>query len=73
MAVSVPRRSPEIVFARRKTEGKCLTRMEIRERKRVIVCSGTSCLKETRKEAWMAMPPEMAVVLFVLSLGYRER
>jgi hypothetical protein len=27
------------------------------------VCSGTSCLKETRKAAWRATPPEMVVVL----------
>ena len=31
------------------------------------VCSGTSCLKETRKPAWMAMPPEMVVRLCLVS------
>jgi ABC-type hemin transport system substrate-binding protein len=27
------------------------------------VCSGTSCLKATRKPAWIEMPPDMVVVL----------
>jgi hypothetical protein len=61
MAVSVPSTMPEIVFARRKMAGKCLTRMRTRPFAMATVCSGTSCLKETRKPAWMAMPPEMVV------------
>lgn len=51
MAVSVPRTMPDMVFARRNMAGKCLTRMRMRPFAMATVCSGTSCLKETRKPA----------------------
>ena len=74
-AVSVPKAAPETVLASRKIAGKCLTRMRTRPRRRDTVCSGTSCLKATRKEAWIAMPPDMAVELWGLcqSCGCRVR
>lgn len=37
------------------------------------VCSGTSCLKETRKPAWMAMPPEMVVRLYLISTAHGKK
>ena len=63
IAVSVPNRRPEMVFAARWTAGKCFTRMRIRPRRMETVCSGTSCLKETRKADWRAMEPEMVACL----------
>jgi hypothetical protein len=63
MAVSVPRRTPESVLARRCTAGKCLTRMRIMPLMMETVCSGTSCLKATRKAACIAMLPDMVAVL----------
>lgn len=66
MAVSVPRITPDIVLVSRKMAGKCLTRMRTRPLAIATVCSGTSCLKETRKPAWIAMPPEMVVWLFTV-------
>lgn len=67
MAVSVPNIMPEMVFAARNMAGKCLTRMRIRPFAIATVCSGTSCLKDTRKPAWMAMPPEIVVWLCDMS------
>jgi hypothetical protein len=63
MAVSVPIKSPDMALRRRKRAGKCLTRMRIMPFRIDTVCSGTSCLKATRKPAWIAMPPEIVAVL----------
>lgn len=63
VAVSVPRRGPESMFASTKRAGKCLIRIRRRELKRLTVCSGTSCLRETRKAALRARRPLIGVGL----------
>ena len=73
MVVSVPKIMPEMVLERRKMAGKCLTRIRTRPFAMATVCSGTSCLKETRKPAWIAMPPEMVVRLQSVSTMSRLR
>ena len=57
VATSVPKTTPDIVFAMRKMAGKCLTLILTRPLIIVTVCSGTSCLKATSKAAWMDMEP----------------
>ena len=61
----MPRMGPLRVFRKRKAAGKCFTRIFRRPLKRVTVCSGTSCLKATKKADWAATPPQMVANLFV--------
>ena len=56
---------PLRVFRKRKAAGKCFTRIFRRPLKRVTVCSGTNCLKATKKADWAATPPQMVANLFV--------
>ena len=56
-AVSVKKTKPDIVFAVRNIAGKCLTRILMIPLRMVTVCSGTSCLKETKKAAWIDIEP----------------
>jgi hypothetical protein len=51
------------MFASTNRAGKCLMRMRRRELKRLTVCSGTSCLRETRKAALRARRPLIGVGL----------
>lgn len=63
VAVSVPKRGPESMLPSTKRAGKCLMRMRRRELKRLTVCSGTSCLRETRNAALRARSPLTGVGL----------
>lgn len=62
-AVSVPKSGPESMLAATKIAGKCLTRQRSEARKSDTVCSGTSCLRETRNAASRATKPWIGVGL----------
>jgi hypothetical protein len=64
VAVSVPRSGPDNMFASTNRAGKCLMRMRRRELNRLTVCSGTSCLSETRNAALRASMPLIGVGLW---------
>lgn len=68
VAVSVPSKGPDSMFASTKRAGKCFMRMRRRALKRETVCSGMSCFRETRKEAERARRPFIGVGLGVRSV-----
>ena len=62
-AVSVPKSGPESMLAKTNTAGKCLMRILKTPLKIDTVCSGTSCLSDTRKPASRATSPFRGVGL----------